>query len=49
MPTIITYRFRDAFDEALLEETEDNEESEEKVEEKKEISITGEVLGKIII
>lgn len=39
--------FVDAFDEAsaLLEETEDNEESEEK----KEISITGEVLGKIII
>jgi len=43
--------FVDAFDEAsaLLEETEDNERSEENGEEKKEISITGEVLGKIII
>jgi len=43
--------FVDAFDEAsaLLEETEDNEKSEEDGEEKKEISITGEVLGKIII
>jgi len=34
---------------ALLEESEDNEESEENGEEKKEISIAGEVLGKIII